>query len=375
MRIGFDAKRAVQNFTGLGNYSRFMLDVLSNDASRPECLLYAPHRRDNEELSPVLARANVSITYPESALGKRFPSLWRTWGICRRLRSDALNVYVGLSNELPLSIRRSGVKSLLVVHDLIFLRYPSYYPFFDRLLYAYKYRRSCLNADHIVAISEQTKRDLMQFWHIAEEKISVVYQGCNPVFSQPIAAERLDEVRRRYQLPRRFVLSVGSIEDRKNLLLAVKALEQLPPDVALVAVGKSTVYAERVKQYVAEHGLEQRVLFFHKLPYADLPAFYRLASVFVYPSRFEGFGIPILEAIRSEVPVVAATGSCLEEAGGPDCLYVDPDDEVRLADCIHEVLSHPATAQRMVERSLDYAHRFDKEQIGAAMMKVINSMV
>jgi glycosyltransferase involved in cell wall biosynthesis len=140
-------------------------------------------------------------------------------------------------------------------------------------------------------------------------------------------------------------------------------------------VGKSTAYAERVKQYVAEHGLEQRVLFFHKLPYADLPAFYRLASVFVYPSRFEGFGIPILEAIRSEVPVVAATGSCLEEAGGPDCLYVDPDDEVRLADCIHEVLSHPATAQRMVERSLDYAHRFDKEQIGAAMMKVINSMV
>ncbi len=375
MRIGFDAKRAVQNFTGLGNYSRFMLDALSLRDDVNQCLLYAPRWRDNPELRPVLRRPGVDLCLPDSWLGRKLPALWRTFGIARQLRRDAPDLYIGLSNELPLSVRHSGVKSLLVVHDLIFLRYPQYYPPIDRLLYTYKYRRSCQLADHIVAISEQTRRDLMHYWGIPAAKISVVYQGCDATFSAPISADKLAEVRQRYQLPERFVLSVGSIEDRKNLLLVVRALELLPPDVTLVAVGKNTPYAERVKRYVRDHHLEHRVHFFHGLPWADLPAFYRLAGVFVYPSRFEGFGIPILEAIRSHVPVIGATGSCLEEAGGPDCLYVDPDDARTLAADIQLVLSDPGLASQMVTRSLDYARRFEPGAIAEAMMQVARRVV
>jgi glycosyltransferase involved in cell wall biosynthesis len=373
MRIGFDAKRAVQNFTGLGNYSRFMLDALSRDG-RDECILYAPRLRRNAELEPIVSRQNVRLVGPSSTLWRKFASLWRTWGIARQLRSDGLDLFVGLSNELPLSIRRSGVKSLLVVHDLIFLRYPAYYKPIDRLLYTYKYRRSCQQADHIVAISQQTKRDLMAFWGIEEQKISVVYQGCNPVFSEPVSEERLAEIRGKYGLPARFVLSVGSIEDRKNLLLIVKALESLPEEVTLVAIGKHTPYADEVLRYAAAHGLTHRVRLLHGIPFQELPVFYRLASVFVYPSRFEGFGIPILEAIRSRVPVIAATGSCLEEAGGPDCLYVHPDDASALAGSIRQVLTDPALASRMVERSLAYARRFEKDAIEQAMRKVIQLM-
>jgi glycosyltransferase involved in cell wall biosynthesis len=373
MKIGFDAKRAVQNFTGLGNYSRFILDVLSRNG-QDECILYAPRLHRNGELEPIVARGNVRLVGPQSALGSKCPSWWRTWGIAGQLRADGPDVFVGLSNELPLSIRRSGVKSLLVVHDLIFLRYPHYYKPIDRLLYTYKYKRSCRNADRIVAISEQTKRDLISFWGIDERKISVVYQGCNPVFGQPIPAQRLADLRAKYQLPERFVLNVGSIEDRKNLLLIVKALRQLPEDISLVAIGKHTPYADEVKRYVAAHGLERRVRLLHGIPFEELPAFYRLAKVFVYPSRFEGFGIPILEAIRSRVPVIAATGSCLEEAGGPDSLYVDPDDDGALADCIRRVWEDEALATRMVVRSGVYARRFEKDEIEREMRRVLQQM-
>jgi glycosyltransferase involved in cell wall biosynthesis len=350
-----------------------MIDVLSRDGQN-DCLLYAPRPRENPELAPLVARPNVRLVGPSGALWRRLKSAWRTWGIASQLRADGLDLFIGLSNELPLSIRRSGVRSLLVVHDLIFLRYPHYYAPIDRRLYIYKYRQSCLRADHIVAVSEQTKRDLMSFWGIPESKISVVYQGCNPVFSQPIAADRLDAVRTKYQLPERFVLNVGSIETRKNLLLAVRALEQLPEEVTLVAIGKNTPYAEEVRRYVADHHLEARVRLLHGIPFDELPVFYRLATVFVYPSRFEGFGIPILEAIRSRVPVIGATGSCLEEAGGPACLYVHPDDVQAMADALRRVWSDRALAAQMVERSLKYAERFEKEAIQREMMRVIAAM-
>jgi glycosyltransferase involved in cell wall biosynthesis len=372
MRIGFDAKRAVQNFTGLGNYSRFILDILSRNG-QDKCVLYAPKHRDNKELDPILERKNVSILYPHTFLSRKLSALWRIWSISKDLCQSNLDLFVGLSNELPLNIHRSGVKSLLVVHDLIFLRYPQYYAAIDRNLYIYKYRESCRHADHIVAVSEQTKRDLISFWGIDEQKISVVYQGCNPMFGQPVDEARFAQLREKYQLPERFVLNVGSIEDRKNLLLIVQALEQLPEEITLVAIGKNTPYAEKVKKYIQTHHLEHRVRILHKVPHEELPVFYRMAGVFVYPSRFEGFGIPILEAIRSHVPVIAATGSCLEEAGGPDSLYVDPDDATTLAQYIRRIWNDADLSARMVEKSLKYAERFEKDAIEREMRKVITS--
>jgi glycosyltransferase involved in cell wall biosynthesis len=190
-----------------------------------------------------------------------------------------------------------------------------------------------------------------------------------------VSEERLSEVRSKYGLPARFLLSVGSIEDRKNLLLIVRALQQLPEEVTLVAIGKHTPYADEVLRYAAAHGLTHRVRLLHGIPFQELPVFYRLASVFVYPSRFEGFGIPILEAIRSRVPVIAATGSCLEEAGGPDCLYVHPDDDAALARCIRQVIADAALASHMVERSLVYAQRFEKDAIEQAMRQVMQRIV
>ena len=213
------------------------------------------------------------------------------------------------------------------------MRYPQYYQSIDRKIYTYKFRKASENADKIIAISECTKRDIIRYFNIPDDKIEVVYQGCDPVFARPVSKKEKDRVRAAYGLPERFILSVGTIEERKNLLLAVKAVEKLD-DVHLVAIGKSTDYAKKVQDYVEAHGLENRVHIIHNLKFGDLPILYLLASLFVYPSRFEGFGIPIVEALSAGVPVIASTGSCLEEAGGEHSIYVDPDDVEGMANAM-----------------------------------------
>lgn len=365
MRIGYDGKRAVQNLTGLGNYSRYVVQALSTFAPENEYWLYAPARRENSRLASLVAgsRGTVSMHYPSGWFWGRMASLWRVAGICGTLQRDGIQLFHGLSNELPLTIRRlRGVKSIVTVHDLIFLRLPHCFPLIDRLIYDYKCRRACRCADHIIAVSECTKRDIIRYYGVPADKISVIYQGCSPLYACCVGEERRREVKHRYRLPGRYVLSVGTIEERKNALVALQALQHLPDELHFVLVGSPTAYLRRLKEFVAKAGLQERVHFLHGIPSADLPAIYQCAETFVYPSVYEGFGIPILEALYSGIPVVAATGSCLEEAGGRHSLYVSPHDAEGLAAAILRT-QEPALRAVMVEEGLKWAHRFTQEQL------------
>lgn len=379
MRIGFDGKRAVQNCTGLGNYSRYVLRALTaSPLAENEYWVYAPHLRENEELSQIVerSRGRVSMHYPMDEAGKRHPSLWRLKGICKELVADGIQLYHGLSGELPIGIHRAaGVKSVVTVHDLIFRRLPRCYPLIDRLIYDWKCRYACRHADHIIAVSQCTKRDIVECYGVPEEKISVIYQGCNPQFARRVPEEERGEVRRRYGLPEQYVLSVGTIERRKNALVALRALKHLPKKVHLVLVGKPTAYVRRLKAYAALHGLRERLHLLHGVPLSHLPAIYQCATVFVYPSLYEGFGIPILEALTSGIPVVAATGSCLEEAGGKGSLYVDPYDAKEWAEAIVRT-QDPFVQANMIVKGLKWASRFNEKRMARELLycyeKVMN---
>jgi glycosyltransferase, group 1 family protein len=366
MIIGFDAKRANANFTGLGNYSRFMVDTMATYGDEHKYRMYIPKQCKNALYDSLLKHKNVSSILPRSSVMKRFRALWRTFFIKRGLLQDGVQLYHGLSNELPVGIHRTGIRSVVTIHDLIFLRYPQYYHRLDRIIYNRKFNYACRKADRIVAVSECTKRDIVKFYGISPEKIDVVYQGCDPVFARPVSKKEKDRVRAAYGLPERFILSVGTIEERKNLLLAVKAVEKLD-DVHLVAIGKSTDYAKKVQDYVEAHGLENRVHIIHNLKFGDLPILYHLASLFVYPSRFEGFGIPIVEALSAGVPVIASAGSCLEEAGGEHSIYVDPDDVGGMANAMKKVLADEHLRREMIEKGKEYVARFDPKTLADEM--------
>ncbi|OJU34949.1 MAG: mannosyltransferase [Bacteroidales bacterium 45-6] len=375
MKIGFDGKRAVQNNTGLGNYSRYLVEILSAYFPENHYVLFAPKRCENPRLEKLKCAPNVSFLYPKTYFWKQFSSLWRLFGIKADLKREKPNVYHGLSNELPLGIARAGIKSVVTIHDLIFLRYPDYYKPIDRLIYRFKFRYACRKADKVIAVSECSKRDIVSFFRIPEEKIEVVYQGCHPCFREEVAAEKRMEVSRKYSLPKQYLLYVGTVESRKNLLLVVKALKLLSPEISLVAVGKKTPYQDLVEKYASEHGVANRLQIFNGIPFADLPAFYAQAKAFVYPSFFEGFGIPLVEALSQGIPAIAATGSCLEEAGGPDSIYVDPLDEVALAEKIEKIWHDPEFASSMAKAGKSYVERFSDEEIARQLMAVYSSLL
>jgi glycosyltransferase involved in cell wall biosynthesis len=204
------------------------------------------------------------------------------------------------------------------------------------------------------------------------ENIDVVYQGCHPLFHQTASSERRDDVLRRYDLPRDYILYVGTIEERKNALHIVKALQAAGSDVDLpvVLIGRMTAYGRRTAEFARRAGLENRVRFLHDVPFADLPALYQAARLFVYPSIFEGFGIPIVEALASGVPVITSTGSCFAEAGGPGSIYVSPRDPEELAAAMRRVLSDSDSAARMVREGYAHIRQFEPHAVAERMMDV-----
>lgn len=386
MNIGFDAKRAAQNRTGLGNYSRFVIRILSEKFTGNQYHLYTPKPHRMPYLQEIPTLKHLFLHFPPQGIWSRLRSLWRVWGITKDIQKDGIHIFHGLSNELPLNIGTpeqrkmkadgKGCKYIVTVHDLIFIHTPQYYHWIDRQIYNFKFRRACRCADRVIAVSEYTKQEIMHYYHTPESKIDVVYQGCDPVFSQEIEAGKLQEVKARYQLPDKFVLYVGSIEERKNLMLVAKAMAKLNRRAAIhvVAVGRRTAYVDKIQDFLKAQGIEHLFHFYHQVPYADLPSFYKWASTFAYPSRIEGFGIPLLEAISSGVPAIGCTGSCLEEAGGPNSIYVNPDDAQGMADAILRTCTDEDLRLHMISEGKKYALNFSDEKLSHNLMKVYENL-
>lgn len=386
MNIGFDAKRAAQNRTGLGNYSRFVIRILSEKFAGNQYHLYTPKPHRMPYLQEIPTLKHLFLHFPPQGIWSRIRSLWRVWGITKDIQKDGIQIFHGLSNELPLNIGTpeqrkmkaggKGCKYIVTVHDLIFIHTPQYYHWIDRQIYNFKFRRACRCADRVIAVSEYTKKEIMHYYHTPESKIDVVYQGCDPVFSQEIEEGKLQEVKARYQLPDKFVLYVGSIEERKNLMLVAKAMAELNRRAAIhvVAVGRRTAYVDQIQDFLKAQGIDHLFHFYHQVPYADLPSFYKWASTFAYPSRIEGFGIPLLEAISSGVPAIGCTGSCLEEAGGPNSIYVNPDDAKGMADAILRTCTDEPLRQHMISEGKKYALNFSDEKLSHDLMKVYENL-
>lgn len=376
MNIAFDAKRITNNATGLGNYSRFVLEALTEYRPENRYLLYSPSIGRPELYRELLEHRSVQLHTPHRALAFLGGSLWRNYSIPRLVREAKVDLFHGLSNELPLGLYRAQrVGTVVTIHDLAFIRYPQYYKPIDRLLYRRKYGASARAADHVITVSEQTRRDVIDIFGVEEERVTTVYQGCSERFAQ-IQPEEVAAARQALRLPQRYMLFVGSIEERKNLLLAVEALAQLQDkELHLVAVGRRTPYVQQVLDRARRLGVLSRLHLLHQVGATYLPGIYGGAEVFVYPSRFEGFGIPIIEALNAGVPVIGATGSCLEEAGGPTSLYTDPDNADMLASLIDRVLIDISLRRLMIDEGRSYVERFTPKRIARDLSQVYEQVM
>jgi len=374
LRIGYDAKRLFNNFTGLGIYSRTLLGNLAKAAPENEYWLYTPKIRKHPETETFLDQLPFRVRTPRG----RNAGWWRSSGIKKDLHRDGIQLFHGLSHEIPLGLHQSGIPGVVTMHDLIFKRYPDQYAFLDRLIYDWKFKYACRHADCIVAISESTKNDIVEFYSIDPQRIEVIYQSCDARFAQPRSPEEVAGIVQKYGLPQNYLLYVGSIIERKNLLRIVQALELLPPDLRLplAVVGKGGAYEKQVRQYIADKGLAQWVHFISPV-FAELPTLYRGASVFLYPSMCEGFGIPVIEALNCGTPVITSNVSSLPEAGGPGAWLVDPASVEAVAEGIRVLLTDTRERSARISVGLDYVRRFEPgavtEQMLALYAKTLSS--
>ena len=370
IQIGFDGKRAANNLTGLGNYSRSLIESLAAQYPENQYLVYSPKVKHAKQIDSFFEKENITLKLP-----KEGGFLWRTLNILKDLGRDHVQIFHGLSHEIPFAIQHTRIKSIVTIHDLIFLRFPQYYQFIDRKLYKWKSRSACKRADQIIAISEKTKADIVEFYNVNPDKIKVIYQSCDDGFKMAMPESTLNRIKLTYKLPEKYILNVGTIEARKNLKLLIQALKTVDHQYKLVVIGKETAYFKEIERELDRLALRNRVIFLKNIPFTDLPGIYQMAKLFVYPSFYEGFGIPIIEALYSKVPVIAATGSCLEEAGGPDSIYINPTDVSGLAYWIDQVLQHADLQKEMKEKGLEFVQKFNSPQVTKQLMDCYSNLL
>jgi glycosyltransferase involved in cell wall biosynthesis len=370
--IGFDAKRAFFNNSGLGNYSRNLLMALAKNYPENSYFLFTPKTKGSRFMEN---SGEFKLIEPDTTLLKLIRPFWRFKFMKKDIVRHKLQIFHGLSHELPLGIQKTGVKSVVTVHDLIFIRFPEFYNWIDVKIYYWKLVHACRVSDHIVAISNQTKNDLISFLDISPDKITVIHQGCNPCFRNNYSKEFFEEIRHRYKLPERYLLYVGTIEERKNLLGVLKAMHLSGIEIPLVVIGRKVdSYFKKVLNYITVNGLGNIIFPEHVLN-EDLPVIYQNSECFIYPSFFEGFGIPVLEALVSKTPVITSTGGCFAEAAGPGSLYVDPDNPEKIGEAILSVVNNKAVRDRMVKSGSDYADNFKDDIIASAYQRLYHSLL
>lgn len=359
LRIGFEAKRAFHNSRGLGNYCRTLLEGLDFYCPQHEKFLYSPQDKKEAFREFLRGLKHAQACWPEGVLGKMSSSAWRSFALSRQAEKNNLDIFHGLSHELPFGIEKCSFKKAVTIHDLIFLRYPEFFPWIDRKIYFKKFKYSTQASDKVLAICEQTKRDIMHFLGTPEEKIEVVYQSCHPRFYHSWTRTQKQALKESLDLPDDYILYVGAFEKRKNVLSLIHAFALLKDELphSLVLVGQGRSYKKRMLDLIDHYDLKDRIILLSPTN-EELPGVYQLASLFAFPSFFEGFGIPIVEALFSGTPVVTSEGSCFPESGGPSSLYIDPNRVDDLAQAMRSVLMDPNKSQSMAMSGIEYAERF-----------------
>ncbi|MCQ4034498.1 glycosyltransferase family 4 protein [Kaistella montana] len=366
MKIAFDGKRFFNNSSGLGNYSRDLVRIMATYF--PDNQYFILNNKKSERAKEIVELENVSFL--ETSKGK----LSRQFKMGKDAQNADCDIFHGLSGELPLKWNEKPIKKIVTIHDLIFLRYPEYYSFFDRKIHFWKFKKATAQADLIISISEQTKADIIKFLKVPESKIRVVYQGCHHSFKETQSQDFLNSVQEKYKLPEKFILNVGTIEERKNLLNIVKAIQNT--EIPLVVVGKKKEkYFKKVERFITKNKMRNQVFFLENVSMEELAAIYKLAEFFVYPSVFEGFGIPVIEALFSGTAVITSNMSSLPEAGGNDSLYINPNNFEDLKSKISFLWNNESERKRRVEKGLIYAQKFSDENIANELMKVYKETI
>ena len=369
MRIGFDAKRAFTNKSGLGNYSRDVIVSLNDYYPNNDYVLFS-----TEKTTKLLDDKYLRNCISPKVTSKLSKAYWRSYSITKEIENNKIDIFHGLSNELPLNIHKSNVKKVVTIHDLIFIKFPELYPYLDRKIYFKKFYNACKNADKIIATSNQTKADIIKYFSINENKIEVIYQTCNTIFSKTFSESQKKDIKEKYNLPDNYILTVGTIEKRKNALNVLKAIYQQKLNINYVLVGRRTTYVNELVNFAAKNNIRKQLHIIDNVSSADLPGIYQNSKIFVYPSVYEGFGIPILEAFNSDIPVITGNIGSTAEIGGKASLQIDPYSSKSIGIAIKSLLESEELRVKLIKLAQTRAKIFDNKIVSKNIIDFYESL-
>ncbi len=367
MNLGFDAKRLFLNKSGLGNYSRNLLRFMVKYYPNELYFLFTPKTNQADFTIPFRKPPFTSITPNASS----FSSYWRSKGMVQDLIKNKIDIYHGLSHEIPRGLNKKSIKSVVTIHDLIFKVRPNLYPFIDRQIYDNKFRYACENSDKIITVSENTKQDVIRFYNIPEEKIQVNYLMTDPIFYDD-KKEGLE-----INLPNNYLLYVGAISPRKNIRTILESFtikNDFPP---LVIVGKGKRYKKELEHFIQKNKIRNKIIWLNNIEgNKDLKTIYQNADLLIYPSVYEGFGMPILESILSGTPVLTSNISSLPEVGGEFSYYLDnPINKEEMHEKITSILSDSNQVNKDLIQAKKYVEiKFNPEKLVNELFSVYQSL-
>ena len=356
-RIGIDYTSALSQGGGIGRYTRELIAALAAfDAQTPYVLFAAGQRASTLPPAP---GPNFGWT-PSAITSEWFARLWGRARLPLPVERWTGPLDLFHSPDFTLPPLRRGTRSLLTVHDLSFIRTPETAAPGLRAYLNRAVPYSVARADHVLADSEATRQDLIALYRTPPDKVSVLYSAVDSRFRPVTSPSALSAMRARYDIgDGPYILSVGTIQPRKNYPRLIEALRRLDrPDLRLVIAGGRGWLDSPLYDLVRSHKLEDRVKFLGFVADADLPALYSAASVFAFPSLYEGFGLPVLEAMACDVPVVTSRVSSLPEVAGEAALLIDPLDVDDLAAALSRVLVDSAERHRLITAGRRQAQSF-----------------
>ncbi|NNF99709.1 MAG: glycosyltransferase family 4 protein [Desulfobacteraceae bacterium] len=372
IHVAIDGKRFFMNTSGLGRYSRTLIKGLMDD-------------RYGEQIRITLFRPKGKVRFdaPDHAglhietAAYRLPGdlgngLWRFRKLPKIVDRGQFSLFHGPSHVLPVSAKTPMVVTMF---DLIFLRYPQYFKKWDRAYYQFAFRKSAERADHIISFSMATKADLVNYFNIDDNKITVVYPGFDEDF-RPLPEKELITLKNHHTLPEEYILYVGTIEPRKNILKTATAFDRLlsageiPDNYQFLIVGSKGWFYDDIISGIQKLKHSDKIRLAGPVFGRDLAGIYQLARMTAYPSLFEGFGYPVLESLRVGTPVLTSNISSLPEAGGDAAVLVDPASTDEIASGIKKLVTDEALRAQCIERGYEHAARFSPENMAAGTMKV-----
>ena len=354
LTIGLEATRANKDMrTGTEWYAWHILQQLKKIDRENKYIVYY-----NQTLNPELAEGPANFYFQQ--LKWRYRKFWTHIRLGKELRKNPVDIFLA-TNAVPFLMKQG--KIVVTIHDLGFYVNPQLYHPLERIYQNISHKLAIRQADKIIAISEATKQDIIKYFPKAENKIKVIYDGWNSQDFVPSNKENKDKILYKFDLPENFILYTGRLESKKNIQCLIKAFKLLNTNWSLVLAGRAGNYGyKEIEALAKDPEIKDRVILLSYVSQKYYTSLVAAANIYAFPTKFEGFGITVLEAMGSGVPVACSDLSVLHEVGGKAAVFFDPDNPQDMAGQLQKLIDNPELRQELSKKGIEQAKKFSWEK-------------